>query len=80
LQVAAIGTCGALSVVNESDGYAGKARYFDASGALVAVEAWSDTNSFCDGTSFSGTFGAHAPCAPQVGENLCPRPPPAGGP
>ncbi len=78
LQSARIGTCGRFSFVKQSDGYAGTTKYFDASGALVAVEGWSDANSFCDGKAFGGTFGAREVCAPATKEDLCPATPDSG--
>jgi hypothetical protein len=46
-------------------------RFYDASGALVALEVGSDTNSFCDHTSFAQSFGSVPCCTMVTTEVVC---------
>ena len=73
LQYARIGRCGRLSFVKQSDGFSGNTKYFDEHGAIVAVEAGSDTSSYCEGHAFGATFGEHEPCTQVASEDLCPN-------
>ncbi len=71
LMVAQIGQCGSLRVVAQSDGYVGRATYFDGNGALVGVKASSDTNEYCKGNAYGATYGSVPTCTLKVTQDLC---------
>lgn len=50
----AIGTCGRYRFVEDGDCLSGLTRYFDATGTLVGVHAWSDVKRSC---GFSTIYG-----------------------
>jgi len=68
---AARGTCGDLEFISVSGGYGGPTWFFDESGTLVAAEKSSDTNEFCNQTSFQQHYGYIPDCAREVTEDLC---------
>ena len=53
-----IGTCGEFLVYSSNGGYSGGTCYYDATThKLVASRSFSDTNEFCDGSSFTIASG-----------------------
>jgi len=58
-----VGTCGDFRYVRLTYGFGdGNVEYFDALGALVAREHWTDVNSHCCGASFSVSYGPVPDC------------------
>jgi hypothetical protein len=61
------GTCGGyrfIEVLGSGIGYK-LLRFYDASGAVVAAQMGSDTNSYCNQTSFVASYGP-VPCCEMV--------------
>jgi len=74
--VVRIGTCDDLrfiEVLGSGIGYK-LLRFYDASGALVALEVGSDTTEYCSGTSFAETYGAVPCCTLVTTDVICAHP------
>lgn len=71
------GDCGTYRFVSWSGGYGGDTMYFTADGALVGASRSSDYGAFCDGGSFSATFGVVPSCTMHATKKLC-KPDPKG--
>lgn len=63
-----------VAIVDEG-GYGGSTRYFDGDKKLIGVWARSDTNQYCNGTSFDILFGTRPTCpTTEIVTDLCRRP------
>ena len=72
--VARQGVCGPLRFVTTGDGYTSATGFFDASGRLVAGLRGSDSNTFCEGTSFVALYGELPACNQFVTADYCKAP------
>jgi hypothetical protein len=67
--------CGAYRVIAASSGYFSAARYYDASGKLIAVSLEGSGPIYCDDVSLGMTYGPPLSCSEgAASDNLCPRP------
>jgi hypothetical protein len=68
------GECGPMRFVSAGDGYSNATGFFDKSGRLIAGLRSSDTNSFCDRTSFAAFYGEPLACNQIVTADYCEAP------
>lgn len=63
---------GVYTAIAEGGGYGGNVRYFDLNRTLIAVTVRSDTNQFCNGSSFEIVYGTKPACpTAEVVTSLC---------
>jgi hypothetical protein len=67
------GTCDDYRFIEATNpGLSGRnLRFYNREGRLVAIQTSTDTNAFCDGHAFSGTFGALPCCTMDTTEVVC---------
>lgn len=65
------GECGDLRYILTTIGLGGVFKFFDDTGALVAVEVFDDTPSYCNDTSFNQWYGDRPDCERERTLNFC---------
>ncbi len=65
---------GVYVAIADGGGYGGSVRYFDGDKKLIGVWVYSDTNQFCNGTSFDMIYGTRPTCPfAEIATDLCRR-------
>jgi hypothetical protein len=65
------GECGDLRYIMTRVGMGGVVQFFDDSGALVAMEVFSDAPGYCNNTSFNKWYGDRPDCELELSHTFC---------